>query len=253
MPNLNICIGNIGTGKSLLASKFAKMGYAVVNMDALQTMFGGGEYGLYDKEKVDVYHATENAAIESALRAGISVVVDRTNMDRKRRERFIQIGKKHAAKIISYDWGPGDEKSFFRRAYSPHGVPATTWSDVHDYMEKSYEPPSLDEGFDQLVEAPQKFKFYAFDFDGTIVQNKFPEIGEIIDGTVEKMNELWDDLSNIIIIWTNRSGDSENDMRAFLLKRKIMFDFINENPIVNYGSPKIFANEYYDDRNATIT
>ncbi len=250
MTQLTIFTGNIGSGKSLLASKFAKRGHAVVNMDILQQMFSGGEYGSYDPEKKSVYQATEIAAIESALSAGISVVVDRTNMDKKRRKTFIDIGKKHSATIVSYNWGDGDLHGYMRRAKNPHGVPGKTWENVHDFMKKSYECPELSEGFDEINFAPTKFRFYAIDFDGIIVQNQFPDIGEVVTETAIKMRDLWKDLSNIIIIWTCRSGDFQNQMRAFLLKEKIHFDFINENPIFNTHSNKIFAHEYWDDRNA---
>ena len=252
MPQLSICIGNIGCGKSLLASKLAKMDYVVVNMDTISMMIGGGEYGLYDSKKKEIYHAAENAAIETALKSGFSVVVDRTNMDRKRRKNFIETGKRHAAEIVAYDWGPGDSSEVDKRIESPNGIPAETWRNVYEFMKQSYEPPSLEEGFSQIIEVPQRFRFHAFDFDGTIVENKFPEIGEIIFGRVERMNQLWEDLSNIIIIWSCRNGDYENQMRAFLLKNKIPFDFINENPIFDTGSRKIFAHEYHDDRNCIL-
>lgn len=250
--SLSIFTGNIGCGKSLLASKLAKMGHVVVNMDTLQQMFAGGEYGAYDKYKKDVYIETENTAIKIALKNDFSVVVDRTNMDRKRRERFINIGKQYANKIISYNWGDGTTANLLRRTNKPKGVPEETWIGVFDYMQKCYEPPSLEEGFDEVIEAPQKFKFYAFDFDGTIVKNKFPKIGEIISGEVERLNKLWEDLSNIIIIWSCRSGDYINQVRAFMIKHKIPFDFINENPIFDTGSRKIFAHEYHDDRNIIV-
>lgn len=250
MPQLSVCIGNIGCGKSLLASKFAKMGHVVVNMDLISKMVGGGEYGLYDSKKKEVYHNAEETIIETALKNGFSMVVDRTNMDRKRRERFIDIGKKYAAEIVAYDWGPGDDDALLRRMEKPNGIPIETWKNVYKFMVKSYESPSLEEGFDQIIEGPNKFKFHAFDFDGTIVENKFPNIGEIISGQVERLNKLWEDLSNIIIIWTCRSGDYENQIRAFLLKNKIPFDFINKNPIFDTGSRKIFAHTYHDDRNA---
>ena len=74
----------------------------------------------------------------------------------------------------------------------------------------------------------------------------------LIDGTVEKMNKLWGEISNVIIIWTCRSGDFLNLMSKYLLDNKIPHDFINKNPFVDYGSNKIFANEYYDDRNVMI-
>lgn len=250
MPTtLSIFTGNIGCGKSLLANRFAKNDHVVVNMDSIQQMFGGGEYGLYDSKKKDIYHNTEIAAIESALKANFSVVIDRTNMDRKRRKIFIDIGKKYADKIISYNWGLGDGKGLDRRMNNSHGVPTQTWIDVYDFMNKSYEPPSIEEGFSEIIEVPKKFTFHAFDFDGTVVEKNFPEIGEIVSGQVEYMNKLWEDISNIIIIWSCRSGDYENQMRSFLLKHKIPFDFINENPVFNTGSRKIFAHTYYDDRN----
>lgn len=252
MPQLSICIGNIGTGKSLLASRFAKMGHVVVNMDLISKMIGGGEYGLYDSKKKEVYQNTEMAAIATALKNGFSVVIDRTNMDRKRRERFIEIGKKYAAEIVAYDWGAGDDDALLRRMEKPNGIPIETWKGVYKFMVKSYEPPVLEEGLSQIIEAPKKFKFHAFDFDGTIVKNKFPNIGEIIPRQVERMNNLWQDLSNIIIIWTCRNDDYENQMKAFLLKHRIPFDFINENPIFDPGARKIFAHEYYDDRNVMI-
>jgi len=51
-------------------------------------------------------------------------------------------------------------------------------------------------------------------------------------------------------LWTCRSGDYLDQMRKFLIDNSIPYDFINENPMVNFGSPKIYANKYYDDRNA---
>jgi len=250
MPTLNLCIGNIGSGKTLLAAKFAKMGHVVCNMDSIQSMVSGGEYGLYDNAKKEVYQAAEDAIITKALESGLSVVVDRTNMDRKRRRRFIEIGKKYASNIIAYHWGPGDEKCLNRRQANPHGIPAAQWAQVFKFMQDSYEPPTTEEGFSEIIEAPKRYIFHAVDFDGTIVENKFPEIGEIISGKVDELNALWEDLSNIIIIWTCRSGDFENQARAFLNKNKIPYDFINENPVVNFGSRKIFANVYHDNRNA---
>lgn len=249
---MNLTIGNIGTGKSILARKLVLAGCVRANMDSITSMIGGGEYGLYDKNKTDVYHSAENSIIEKALKNGFSVVIDRTNMDIERRKRFIEIGKKYAKEIIAYDFGAGDDNSLNRKLKNPIGIPKATWKSVFEFMQKSYEKPSYDEGFDKIIIAPEKYKFYAFDFDGTIVENKFPEIGEIIEGTVNKINKLFHELLNIIIVWSCRSGDHENCMRQFLLKNKIPFDFINENPMVDFGSPKIFAHEYYDDRSWRI-
>lgn len=249
---LIIFTGNIGCGKSLLASKFAKMKYVVVNNDAIVKMIGGGEYGAYDHNKKEIYHVAEQVIINASLSKGLSVVIDRTNMDKKHRDRFIEIGREYQAKIISYDWGPGTIADMQRRINNPYGVSSRQWQGVFNAMFESYEEPTIDEGFNEIVIPPKKYRFYAFDFDGTIVENKFPKIGEIISDEVAYMRELFCNLSNIIIIWTCRSGDYVNQMRTFLLKNKIPFDFVNENPIFNPGSKKIFAHVYRDDRNAVV-
>ena len=250
MQELIVFTGNIGTGKSLAASKYAKNGYVVVNMDSITTMVQGGEYGLYDSAKKSVYHGIEKAAICTALGAGFSVVVDRTNMKKSDRARYIEMATFPGIKKVSIDWGMGNEKSINRRLKNPNGVPDLQWIGVHEYMAKSYERPSVDEGFDELLRGPKFFYFRAMDFDGTICENEFPAVGKPIEPMIEMMREWWKDNSNIIIIWTCRSGNVLNEMKKWLLDNKVPFDFINENPMVAYGSPKIFANEYWDDRSA---
>lgn len=248
MATMTIFTGNIGCGKSFMAKKLAKKGHAIVTMDSIQQMISGGEYNSYDAKKRKVYWDIEETAIKSSLDNNINVVIDRTCIDRARRKRFVDIGKTHADKIVSMNWGEGYQNGLDRRLKNPRGNTAETWKNVHDYMRKSYEAPTLEEGFDEIIEAPICFKFHAFDFDGTIVEHKFPKIGEIIQPTVNKMNSLWKKLSNVIIVWSCRNDDYENEMRIFLLLNKIPFDFINENPIVSMGR-KIFAHEYFDDRN----
>jgi predicted kinase len=248
--SVNVFIGNIGSGKSILAKKMAFWGNVVFNMDAFQQMIAGGEYGAYDPAKKEIYQEAENLTIRKALEAGLSVVIDRTNMDRKRRKRFIDIGKEYGAKIAAYDWGSGTEKNLINRLKNPRGIPDEQWQSVWAMMKQSYEPPTTEEGFTEIIEPPTKFRFHAFDFDGTIVENKFPEIGEILSGKADELNRLYEDLSNIIIVWTCRGEDYTNQMRQFLIKNRLPFDFINENPLFDTGSRKIFAHKYYDDRNA---
>ncbi len=249
---LIIFTGNIGCGKSFLASKFAKKGYVVVNNDAITTMVQGGEYALYDPTKKPIYKTVEMITISEALRYGFNVVVDRMNMSVSDRKRYIDIGKERNSYIHSYTWGHGGQEPLNRSLLSPNGIPRATWFNVHMAMQKEYEDAELKEGFNTINDAPKAFKFYAFDFDGTIVENDFPGIGKIRGEMVDKINTVWKGLNNVIIIWTCRGGDSMNVMKEFLIAEGIPFDFINKNPIVNFGSSKIFAHEYYDDRNRLI-
>ena len=252
MPNMYMLIGNVGCGKSFLASKLAQLGNAVVSMDALYPMFNGGHSADYDSAKKPIYHATEDAAIESALASGLSVVIDRTNINRKTRQRFMDLGHKYAAQVVAYNWGPGTEADLQRRCRETRNSSLKTWAKVFKSMQEAYEAPTPEEGFAEIIEPPRRFKFHAFDFDGTLVENRSPGIGDIISGTADKMNALFEDLSNVIIIWTCRAGDLEAEMRDFLHRQKIRYDFINENPIWDPGSRKVFAHFYYDDRNTVV-
>ena len=252
MSQMNILVGNIGSGKSMIARRLALREANVINMDSIQAMLSGGRYGMYDSDKKFLYRAIEDYSIEHSIGNGNDIVIDRTNMTRKDRSRFIEIGKNLKCNIKVYDFGAGTTECLDRRIKDSRNVPGHIWKSVFDSMENRYEKPSLDEGINEIIEMPERFKFYAFDFDGTIVTNKFPETGEIIDGTVKKLNKLWEEISNVVIIWTCRSGDFLNLMNKFLLDNKIPFDFINKNPFVDYGSNKIFANEYYDDRNKLL-
>jgi predicted kinase len=247
---LIVLVGNIGTGKSLFASKYAKDGYLVINNDALVAMTNGGEYARYNLAHGKIHREMVERAVALALFSGNSVVIDKTNMSKAERKTWISAARRYDAKAVCVDFGQGDGDSLERRIKNDKGVTHDTWCRVHESMFERYEAPVVEEGFSRVIKAPPKFIFHAWDFDGTIVENKFPGIGGIIDEAYIKLCDIWRDKSNIIIIWTCRHGEPLNQMRNFLIHNKIPYDFINENPIVNYGSPKIFANIYYDDRNA---
>jgi len=138
---------------------------------------------------------------------------------------------------------------------NPRGVPEIKWKEIISGLLKSYEPPTHEEGFTDFINIPQNYShnFLAVDFDGTIVGHEFPDIGAPIQAVIKHMKEFWNrSLFHRIIIWSCRGGEYESEMREWLIANKIPFDFINENPIISYGSHKIFANEYLDDRNITL-
>jgi hypothetical protein len=97
-----------------------------------------------------------------------------------------------------------------------------------------------------------KLGIIAIDFDGTIVEHKFPEIGKLLPGAKEVINKLAK--SYTIIIWTCRNHEETSkeflDMITFLLDNDIEYHYINQNDPKNpfQPYPKIFANIYIDDR-----
>mgnify|MGYP000288225767 CR=1 FL=1 len=90
---------------------------------------------------------------------------------------------------------------------------------------------------------------YAVDFDGTIVENEFPDIGPINQNVrefiIQKKRE-----DNIIILWTTRDNEKLQEAVDFCDEHGIPIDLVNEN--VNWldfdTSDKIFADVYVDDR-----
>ena len=253
MQELILLVGNVGCGKSFLAKRLTKRGAIAINNDALLQTFHGGEY-TYDSNLKEFYHECEREIFSNALMTGRSIVVDRTNMDKKSRQRFIEPSQKYPdLEVVVFDFGPGTDISLQRRLNSPKEQTAKTWTSVHKMLKSKYEKPSFDEDIHRIYEAPSHFKFWGFDFDGTITEeNIFPKISKPRQIVIDKINELSKNLSNIIIIWSCRSDDYENQMREWLDENNIYYDFINENPIFDIGTRKIFCHAYIDDRAAWI-
>jgi len=95
---------------------------------------------------------------------------------------------------------------------------------------------------------------FAIDFDGTIVEDKYPEIGKLRPGAKRVINKLYEK-GHTIIIWTcrcnqNREILDKEIMIDFLLLNKIKYHKINDNPdCVYFGCyPKIYYNYIIDDK-----
>lgn len=93
----------------------------------------------------------------------------------------------------------------------------------------------------------------SIDFDGCIVEDKWPEIGDEITGAVETINGWYDD-GYWIIINSCRQYDDLETMIGYLNYADIKFHEINKNldwRIAKYGTDprKIGADIYIDDHN----
>lgn len=96
----------------------------------------------------------------------------------------------------------------------------------------------------------------AVDFDGTLVENKFPEIGEV-NPMIWKAVSAYQAAGWKIILWSCRTETMLQDAVDFCAERGLTFDAVNENlPEVQkyYGGDtrKVFANMYIDDRSAAL-
>lgn len=92
----------------------------------------------------------------------------------------------------------------------------------------------------------------AVDFDGTIVEDKYPKIGNEQLFAFATMKELQSQ-GHRLILWTVRSGKRLDEAVAFCHKNGIEFYAVNKNypeEILDATtSPKISADVFIDDRN----
>lgn len=92
----------------------------------------------------------------------------------------------------------------------------------------------------------------AVDFDGTLVEDKFPEIGKPIEKNWALMLQAREDGAKIIL-WTSRDPKNLDAAVEFCEERGFKFDAINENlpecqDLFNNDTRKIYANEYWEDK-----
>ena len=96
----------------------------------------------------------------------------------------------------------------------------------------------------------------SIDFDGVIVTDKWPDIGDPIPGAIETINE-WYDAGYWIIINSCRDHKEKADMTVWLQRAGVRYHAMNENlvwRIAQYGTDprKIGADIYIDDHNIGI-
>lgn len=113
-------------------------------------------------------------------------------------------------------------------------------TDTTTYDEKKLFPPIL-----------------AIDFDGTLVSNKFPKIGNpdyVVADTVKTYQKKgWK-----VILWTCRTDSLLQEAIDFCKEQlDIKFDAVNDNlpEVQQYfggNTRKVFANLYWDDRSAAL-
>lgn len=96
------------------------------------------------------------------------------------------------------------------------------------------------------------FKVIATDFDGTLCENKWPEIGEPNSEVIEYLkNEK--KKGTKIILWTCRTKSELTNAIDWCRQLGLEFDAVNKNvketvDLFGEDTRKVFANEYIDDR-----
>ncbi|MDO5352262.1 MAG: hypothetical protein Q4E81_05490 [Succinatimonas sp.] len=94
---------------------------------------------------------------------------------------------------------------------------------------------------------------YSFDFDGTLVENAFPDIGAPIKSIIDFAFKVKKQ-GHYIILNTMRGGNQLDEALDFCKSMGLEFDAVNDNlphmkKFYKNNPRKIFANYYIDDHN----
>ena len=89
---------------------------------------------------------------------------------------------------------------------------------------------------------------FAIDFDGTLVEHAFPEIGEEVPMAFDTLKQL-QAAGHRLILWTVRGGEALELAVQYCKERGIVFWGVNENPEQWKWSDsrKVYAEFYIDD------
>lgn len=95
-------------------------------------------------------------------------------------------------------------------------------------------------------------KIIAVDFDGTLCENKWPDIGFANHKLIFELKVERDNGAKLIL-WTCRTGEKLAAAVAWCAELGLEFDAVNQNipeMIEEFGEDtrKIYADEYIDDR-----
>lgn len=98
-------------------------------------------------------------------------------------------------------------------------------------------------------------KIIAIDFDGTLVQDRFPDIGDINTCVWEAAKRAKEDGVKLIL-WTSRTGAVLDNAVEFCRDNGLVFDAVNDNieevKALGWNARKVFATLYIDDRSGTV-
>jgi hydroxymethylpyrimidine pyrophosphatase-like HAD family hydrolase len=99
----------------------------------------------------------------------------------------------------------------------------------------------------------KKTMIIAVDFDGTIVEHKYPAIGKEIPFAIDTLKKLQEE-KHLLVLWTVREGDLLNEAVEFCKSKGLEFyavnkDYPEETELSEDFSRKLKADLFIDDRN----
>ncbi len=129
---MRILVGMIASGKSEYASHHAKGNNTVIVChDTLSAMMDGG-HGRYNPGNKRFYQAAERSLATLAIDSCCDVIIDRTNLTRKSRARWVGLAKaldiEITAAVFGFDRPEVHAKRRFK--HDPRGLTLSDWERI---------------------------------------------------------------------------------------------------------------------------
>lgn len=159
-PQLYVLIGLPGSGKSTWTEKFLALNqkeeYVIVSSDAIIERYAKERGQTYSEVFSDVsgFAMKEMSAVaDNAFKNKLNVIWDQTNMSIKKRKSILQRAKGYNKIAVDFDVSDRELQRRLdeRAANTGKFIPKS----VIDSMAKSYDAPTKDEGFDQIIRIRQ--------------------------------------------------------------------------------------------------
>lgn len=184
MKTVYLTIGVIGSGKSTWALQKVQetdQKICIINKDLIREMIFG-EY-KYDPDKEDLVRKIAWASVQQAIEHGYDVIIDETNITRKKRHQWIDYLRLHFGNNINIIFVLCSEskRNLEFRKNDLRGIAEGTWKNLIEFMIKDFQPVAS-EGQNSTIEykIPEKLMT---DANGKILfkERKRTKIGLVIE------------------------------------------------------------------------
>ena len=151
MPYITLLVGIPGVGKSTWLKKFAGKDYFIVlSTDVALELIAkekGKTYNEVFKDNIDKVTKEFFETLFLACKSNKNIVIDRTNLTIKSRKKILDlVPENYEKEAIIFECD--DETLSYRLNSRPDKIISVN---VVGKMKASYQPPSLEEGFDSII------------------------------------------------------------------------------------------------------
>lgn len=253
MQELILTRGIPASGKSTFAMAWvqAAPGRIRVNRDDIRFQ----TYGVYHGGNVneDAVTKIEDAMVDAGLRAGLSVIVDDTNIRHAYVKRLAAIGHRHGVPVSVKQFDIELAEACVRNDFRERRVPEGVIHEMHARLKASGPVDVSAPAYEKYEAKPLTERAVMFDIDGTLAKMTtrgpfdWKRVGE--DEVVEAVAETARIMSsfNVIIIMSGRDAVCRPETEQWLKDNDITYDELFMRPEGDMRKDNIVKHELFDE------